>query len=146
MQIYPAIGVDRVLFGMNEQELVALLGPPDKVVTSDNGNRDLCYYALKLILKIEPNNESRLGWISVRNRSSRLTGIDPWSMKREQLLSHLSLKFSEAYEVDDYGEMESYTFGEIWVELQFELDELTSINFGVPYDPNDMPIWPSKSA
>ena len=146
MQIHPALGVDRLLFGMTEQELAALLGQPDKVIVTDNGNRDLCYYDLKLVLKIEPSNGDRLGWISVRNRSARLTGVDPWSMTRKSLLTHLTKQFSEPYEMDDYGEMESYNFREIWVELQFELDELTSINFGVPYDPNDDPIWPPASA
>jgi hypothetical protein len=139
-------GLDGLLFGMSEDEVIAVNGPPDKTVVTDNGNRDLCYYTLKLVLKIEPTNEGRLGWISVRNRSSRLSGLDPWSMEQKTLLHHLEIELREAYEFEDYGEMETFFFPQSWVELQYELGELTAINFGVPYHYNDEPRWPPKLA
>jgi len=139
-------GIDGLLFGMSEHEVVAVLGSPDKVVVTESENRDLCYYKLRLILKIEPSNGGRLGWISVRNRSSRLSGLDPWSLERNALLQHLEGELRESIEFEDYGEMESFFFRQSWVELQYELGELAAINFGVPYHYDDEPRWPPKLA
>lgn len=140
-------GVDDLLLGMNEHEVMALKGSPDKVVISDDSeNRNLCYYGPRLVLKIEPANGHRLGWISVRNRNSRLRGLDPWSMERQALLQHLTSELVESCEFDDYGEMEPFFFPDSWVELQYDLGELTAINSGVPYDLDDEPRWPQRLA
>jgi hypothetical protein len=144
MQIYLGRGVDQISFGMTESDLIDLLGVPDKICVNDSGNRDLLYYQLKLILKIEPSNGSRLGWISVRNRAARLGQMNPWAVGRIEVLAYLASQLGEVAALDDYEWMESYSFNRAWVELQFELGELTSFNFGVPYGDDDEPIWPAR--
>ena len=139
-------GLDHILFGMTESEIVAALGTPDKTVITESGNRDLCYYCQKLILKIEPTNGGRLGWVSVRNRQARLADLDPWTTERGALLEHLEQELAEPYAVEDYGELESISFERSWVELQYELGELAAINFGVRYGYNDEPHWPPPAA
>lgn len=133
-------GVDNIVFGMSEAELVKLLGNPDKIYLDGNESRNLEYRKLKLVLKIEPNG--RLGWIEVHNRESVWNGINPWQKDREELLGRLTVHFGQSCEFDDYGSMESYSFDSFWVELQYELGELTSFNFGVRYDEDDEPMWP----
>lgn len=142
MQINLNRGVDEIVFGMTEGEIIAALGHPDKIVITDYGNRDIIYNGLKLVLKIELENEKRLGWIEVRNRQAKWVGINPWRQKRETLLGLLSRDLEDSYELDDYGQMESYSFKKNWIELQYELGELTSFNFGVLYDVNNKPLWP----
>lgn len=142
MQIKLNQGVDEILFGMTEDNIIAALGNPDKIVITDYGNREIIYNSLKLVLKIEFENEKRLGWIEVRNRQAKWLGVDPWKQKRETLLELLSKNLGDSYELDDYGELESYSFKKNWIELQYELGELTSFNFGVRYDENNKPLWP----
>ena len=125
--------LDNILFGMTESEIIAALGAPDKTILAESGNRDLFYYSQKLILKIEPSNGGRLGWISVRNRQARLADLDPWTMQRSALLEHLAQELAEPYAFEDYGELESVSFERSWVELQYELGELVAVNFGIRY-------------
>jgi len=54
---------------MREQDLIARLGIPDKIIVTEFGNRDLCYYELRTVFKIEPANDNRLGWISVKTKT-----------------------------------------------------------------------------
>lgn len=133
-------GVDDIAFGMSEAEVITRLGQPNKVYLDDSDSRNLEYHQHKVVLKIEPNG--RLGWIEVHNREARWNGIHAWATDRETLLKHLAESLGEPYEFEDYGSMESYSFRESWVELQYEVGELTSFNFGVRYDENDEPMWP----
>ena len=95
----------------------------------------------KLILKIEPSD--RLGWIEVHNREAIWLHICPWRLSKISLLEKLSDALKDSYEIDDYGRMESYSYKNAWLELQYEFGELYSFNFGVGYDENDEPIWPA---
>jgi hypothetical protein len=143
MNIEISRGLDGLLFGMTEQELTTRLGPPDKIVVTEFDNRDLCYYNLQVVFKIEPTNDSRLGWLSVYDPNTTFGDMHPWRMSKDELLATLSAALRESFEVNDYGEMESYYFPEHYVELQYRLGRLDAFNFGVPYGGDDQPIWPS---
>ncbi len=130
MEIELNRGVDEILFGMTESNIIDLIGPPNKIVLDGYGNRDLIYNKLELVLKIELENGSTLGWIEVHNRESRWNDINPWILKRAEFLDLLSTNLEDFYESEDYGYMESYSFCNQWVELQYEFDSLTSFNFG----------------
>ena len=138
-------GLDQILFGMSEKDLVTRLGAPDKIIVTDVGNRDLCYYELRTVFKVEPANDNRVGWISVQNQNATLSSLNPWQMKQPELLAHISKLLGESFEMEDYGEMESFSFPESQVELQYELGHLTAFNYGVPYDQDGEPRWPSLS-
>jgi hypothetical protein len=142
MNIQLGRGVDDILFGLTEAAILTMLGKPDKIDVSDSDNRRLMYYDLKLVLQIEPMNYDRLGWIRVHNKQATWNSINPWIMKCEVLLEMLSQFLGEEYEQEDYGHMESFSFYQNWVELQYELGELTAFNIGVLYGDDDEPIWP----
>jgi hypothetical protein len=142
MQIDIGKGVGGIIFGLTEDEIHAAIGAPDKIYVTDLETRDLQYFSLKLVLKIEIDNDSRLGWIEVHNKSITFPWCNPWSTEKTELLKSLASKLGEEPEIDDYGHMESYMFAENWVELQFELGELSCINFGVLYGDDDQPLWP----
>jgi hypothetical protein len=144
MQIDIGKGVGDIIFGLTEDDIRTAIGAPDKIDVTDLENRNLQYFALKLVLKIESSNDSRLGWIEVHNKSIVFPGCDPWSTEKSEFLKFLTSKLGEEPEMDDYGSMESYMFEEHWVELQFELGELSCINFGVPYGDDDQPLWPTQ--
>jgi len=142
MNIEISRGLDRFLFGMTEQDLAAVLGPPDKIIVTDFDNRDLCYYNLQVVFKIEPTNDNRLGWLSVYDPVTTMGDLYPWKMPKDELLATLNAALGEPFEMNDYGEMESYYFPEHKVELQYRLGRLDAFNFGVPYGDDDQPIWP----
>ncbi|RYG98317.1 MAG: hypothetical protein EON58_07515 [Alphaproteobacteria bacterium] len=143
MKIEISRGLDGLLLGMTEQQLTHALGPPDKVIVTEFENRDLCYYRLQTVFKIEPANDNRLGWVSVYDRTTTLSDLYPWEVPKEHLLATLGATLGEPFEVSDYGEMESYYFPKHVLELQYRLGRLDAINFGVPYGFDDQPLWPS---
>lgn len=144
MKIVLGSGVDNILFGLTEHQIIQQLGAPDKIWLTDCGNRELMYFDLQLVLKIELKNDNKLGWIEVHNRSATLWGVNLWEVPRKELLELLFLRLNEEYEFEDYSSLECYSFYENWVELQFELGQLKCCNFGVLYGENDQPLWPES--
>src|SRR5262245_17952851 len=74
MEIVPGKGVGDLRFGLTEQELIRALGPPDKSYRTDSEVLRLQYFALRLVLAIEPENGHRFGWVEVWNPEATLLG------------------------------------------------------------------------
>ncbi|NEO87632.1 MAG: hypothetical protein F6J87_25725 [Spirulina sp. SIO3F2] len=144
MEIVLGSGVDDIVFGLTETQIIEQLGSPNKIWVTEFNDRELSYYEQQLVLKIEAENDHRLGWIEVHNRGATLWGNNLWETPREQLLELLTSKLGEDYEFEDYSSFECYSFYENWVELQFGLGRLRCCNFGVLYGENDQPLWPES--
>jgi len=137
-------GIDNLVsFGMTENEVLNAIGNPDKVYFTDNDNKQLQYYNLKLNLKLEEEIGFKLGWIEVKNTASRIFDINPWLISKDQTIKGLQLHLNDSIEFEDFDSFESYSFKDNWVELQYCLGALTSINFGYLYDEKENPILKS---
>lgn len=146
MQIEIGRGLGKILFGMTEQEIYQVLGKPDKIYIEedeDGKDLDLQYFQHQIVLKIESDNDQRLGWIEVHNKNIHFPWCNPWVLDRIELLINMTEMLGEECILEDYGHMECYFFEENWVELQFCLGELKCINLGVFYGDNDVTLWPT---
>jgi hypothetical protein len=146
VQIEIGRGLGKIVFGMTEKEIYQILGKPDKTYTEADEygeETNLQYFQQKVVLKIEHDNDQRLGWIEVHNKNIHFPWCNPWVLDREELLLNLEEMLGEKYILEDYGHMECCFFQENWVELQFCLGELTCINLGVFYGDNDVTLWPT---
>jgi hypothetical protein len=132
-----------VLFGATETDIIIRLGSPDKRYTDENVVH-LEYFHDKLNLWLEQDNESKLGWIEVKNSATELFGYEPIGMDKTTALETLFLAINTEPEWDDYGRLETAFFEHLWLEFQFELGVLDSVNFGVFYDDDDEPQWPEE--
>lgn len=142
MEIFPGIGVAELRFGMTKSETFERLGFPNKSYLTDSNAREVQYFTLRLVLKFEPGNDGRLGWIEVHNRDALVFGVSPWGMPQPQIIDLFASALGEPPDLEDYSSFESVTFAESWVELQFQFGALSCINIGARYDDDDNPIWP----
>ncbi|MBF6023002.1 hypothetical protein [Lysobacter niastensis] len=145
MEILPGIGVGELNFGMTKSQVFERLGFPDKSYLTESEAREVQYFALRLALTFEPNNDDRLGWIEVHDKQSTVFGVSPWGMPQPQVLDLFTKSLGERPEKEDYRSFESFTYPESWVELQFEFGSLSCINIGVRYDDSESPMWPVKA-
>jgi hypothetical protein len=142
MEICLGKGVGRLLFGMAEAEISSILGLPDKSYKDDYGDRFIQYFDAQLILKLESEFDYRLGWIEVHNPHVALFGQQLLGCRTQAVIEFISQQIDSEIEIEDFDSFESYTFTEFWLELQFELDRLICINFGVLFNSNDEPLYP----
>lgn len=142
MEIRTGIGTDLIRFGMTEPQILALLGKADKTYVTEEGCKRLIFNPLRIELSFEPENDHRLGWVEVHNPEASWCGRKLIGATKNDVLAFASELLQSQPEIDDYGSLLSVTFDDQWVELQFQFDYLTNINFGVLYDDKEAPLWP----
>ena len=143
MEITLGYGIDSILFGLTEPQIVSSLGKPDKAFFTDEENKRLQFNELKLELCFETENDYRLGWIEVHNKNVTIFGHQLIGKAMPEVVSILRAELDTEPTIDDYGSFVSVTFEKEWLELQFSFNKLTNINFGVLYGENDEPEWPA---
>jgi len=143
MQILIGNGINNLIFGLTEREIISTHGEPDKKYTDEYGDIYIQYNSLETTLKLEKENDFILGWLETSNTNTRLYEISPWQLQQEELVSKLENILSESPETEDYDSFESVIFNNSWLELQFEYEKLKQINIGVLFDENNNPKWPN---
>jgi len=143
LKITLGCGIELVSFGATETEILLSLGEPDKAYFTDGECKRLQYNKLLLELSLEPDNDNRLGWLEVHNPEVELFGSKLIGKSFAQVEVILKDKLSESQTIEDYGSFISVTYDDLWLELNFEFDRLTNINFGVLYGDNDTVLWPT---
>jgi len=135
-------GLDIVQFGATEQQVIALLGEPDKIYFTDADCKRVQYNVLQLEFSFEPENENRFGWVEVYNSNATLFGKQLIGTSENDVIEFLTSQLDTKPTYEDYGSFVSYTYDNEWLELQFEFGRLRNINFGVLYSDKDAPVWP----
>lgn len=141
MEILIGKGIGDIQFGQLEQQVVNQLGQPDKVYESE-GAKHLQYFDLQIEACFEYEHDHKLGWVVVKNPDATLFGQKLIGKRTEKVLGVIAVAIAEVPEHEDYGSFESYLYEIHWLELQFELNQLRSINIGVLFADDENPDWP----
>ena len=142
MKIQPIVGLDDLKFGFTCHEVIKLHGDPSSEFVDDFGDLNLCYSNQGFAVKIEKENDDRVGWIMVSNPLVSAFGIQPIGQQIDDVIEHFQKHLSDTVEVEDYGIWTSRTFENSWIEIQETLGIVTQINFGVAYDKEGNIQWP----
>ncbi|MCU0542938.1 MAG: hypothetical protein MUE44_12190 [Oscillatoriaceae cyanobacterium Prado104] len=134
-------GVGSIQFGQDEQQIINLLGRPDKIYESA-GSKRLQYFDLLIEVAIEFEYENKFGWLEVQNPDATLFGQKLIGASVEKVLSVVSTEIADRPKHDDYGHLETYFYENQWLELQFAMNRLISINIGVLFIDDNRPDWP----
>jgi len=138
MEVKLGIGLDNISFGVVQDSLKNQLGDPDKVDTDNDELLLLKYNKLKSTFWMD--ELARLHWIQCSNPLLIIQNIKVIGMEVEEATSKLALVLDSAYEFEDYGSMESYSFPEYELEIQSEYGIVTTVCFGHYWD-NDEPVY-----
>ena len=72
MIITPKRGIDNMLFGMKQKDIIETIGMPNKKFEDEDQNIVLIYNNLKLMLTFYAEEDFRLGYIVCGNTDARL--------------------------------------------------------------------------
>ena len=145
MEIKLGEGIGPIQFGITKSKTIEILGEPDKAFETDEDCERLQFNDELIELSFEPDNDGLLGWIEVHNPDAELFGMKLLGKNKSDVLALLNAHLDYSPETDDYGSMESLSYDDHWLELQFEFNRLNCINFGVMYDESESPIWPAQN-
>lgn len=145
MIINPKIGVDQLVFGMKQKDVVSLYGNPDKTFEDDDKNKILLYNDLKIRLTFYEDEDFKLGYIKSSNKNLVLFSEKIMNESWVKIASLLDIKGLKSLEKEENDSIENYFNESNWMTFQVEYNEVISFELGVTFTEKDECNWKFKS-
>jgi hypothetical protein len=134
-------GIDQLLFGMKQKDVVAIYGKPNREFKDEDDNLILIYNALKLRLTFYQDENYRLGYIIASSPKLVLFGNEIIGKKinevKQDLASNAIVKFTQ----EDFDTLENFFNEDHWLLLQVEFGEVIKVEIGAIINVNDEFDW-----
>ena len=135
-------GLSNIIFGMTENEVIATLGMPDRVIAGIDDNKEFLYNLFKLKLIFDSEEGNRLYSIEVFKKEVTFLSTEVIGMSFDELLSFMKKNGYEDYEVDSYDYFDTVYFDDCSTYFTLEFNEVTSFDFSPLFKNDDEIIWP----
>lgn len=145
MKINPKHGIDKLLFGMKQKDVIALYGKPNREYKDEDDNIIFAYNSLKLRLTFYLDEEYKLGYIVASSPELQLFGNKVIGKKisdaKKELVTNGIVKFTQ----EDFDTYENYFNEDNWFILQTEFDEVVKFEIGAIINNKDEFDWKFKA-
>jgi hypothetical protein len=128
MKINPKNGIDKLLFGMKQKDVLEIYGMPDKKFEDEESNMIYIYNALQLQLNFYEEEDFRLGYIIAANPELVLLDKKIMGQSFEKLKSELPT--FRSWEKEDFDLAENYFNEDNWLILVSEFDKIVKVELG----------------
>ncbi len=139
MKINPKNGIDKLLFGMKQKDVIAIYGKPNKQFEDDDKNVIYVYNEQKLRLTFYEDENLRLGYLI--SSSSNLTLFDKKVIDRNVEEVKLELSSFRSWEKEDFDLAENHFNEENWIILQTEFGKIANVELGAIINIKDEFDW-----
>jgi len=141
MKINPTSGIDKLLFGMKQRDVIAIYGEPDKKITDDENNIIFVYNARQFRLTFYEDEQFRLGYIissqpELELFDHKIIG-EPIDPIKEMLLG----KNYKKWEQEDFDITENHFNEANWITLSSEFGRIAKIELGAIINDKDEFDW-----
>ncbi len=141
MILNPKNGIDKLLFGMQQKDVEAIYGKPDKEFKDDDENVIYLYNNEKFRLTFYEDENFKLGYIISSNPELLL--LDKKVIGRNCIELKTELPF-KSWEVEDFDSTENHFNESNWLTLQSEFGQVIRVEIGAIINDNDELEWKFK--
>jgi hypothetical protein len=144
MKINLKNGIDKLLFGMKQNDVIALYGKPNRNYKDEDDNVIFAYNSLKMRLTFYQEEELKLGYIVASNPDLELWGNTIIGKKIADVKKELALKGVTKFTQEDFDTFENYFNEDNWIILQTEYEEVVKFEIGAIINDKDEFDWKFK--
>lgn len=143
MELKPGIGIDNLIFGLSEADVMDLIGDPDRTFTNEDDENELIYQynSRKLRLSFYKLQERRLGYIRCGNSRITYNGKPLLGQPVKEVTENL-LKEAAPWEVASYEFFDIYFNEQHNISLNVEYEEVADVELGVVGNEDGGYKWP----
>lgn len=141
MKINPKNGIDKLLFGMKQNDVIALYGKPNRNYKDEDDNVIFAYNNLKMRLTFYQEEDFRLGYIVASSPDLDLFGNKIIGTNINDAKKELATKGITKFTQEDFDTFENYFNEENWFILQTEFDEVVKFEIGAIINGKDEFDW-----
>lgn len=141
MKINLKNGIDKLIFGMKQNDVNAIYGKPDRNYKDEDDNVIFAYNAQKMRLTFYKDEEFKLGYLVASSSDLDLFGNKVIGRKISEVKKDLSQKGLIKFTQEDFDTFENYFNEENWIILQTEFDEVVKVEIGAIINDKDEFDW-----
>lgn len=141
MKINLKSGIDKLLFGMKQTDVIAIYGKPNKEYKDEDDNLILVYNTLKMRMTFYKEEDFRLGYIVASSPNLELYGNTIIGKNINDVKTALTLKGISKFTQEAFDTYENYFKEDNWIILQTEFDEVVKFEIGAIINDKDEFDW-----
>lgn len=141
MKINPKNGIDKLLFGMKQQDVIAIYGKPNRNYKDEDDNVIFAYNSLKMRLTFYQEEELKLGYIVASGADLKLFGNTIIGKKISNVKKEVAQKGVTKFTQEEFDTFENYFNEENWIIFQTEFDEVVKFEIGAIINAKDEFDW-----
>lgn len=141
MKVNLRTGVDKLLFGMKQQDVMAIYGEPDREYKDDEENIIYVYNKEKFRLTFYSDEDLRLGYIISANPDLELFSNKIIGQKWGDVAAVLKENKITSFEKEPFDITDNYFNEDNWVIFQVEFDEVDTLELGAVFNSKDEFDW-----
>lgn len=141
MKVNLKSGIDKLLFGMKQNDVIAIYGQPDKQYKDEDDNVIFVYNAQKMRLTFYQDEAFRLGYIMGSHQDLEVLGKKPIGKNGHEVKKELEEKGLTKFTQEAFDTFENYFNEDHWLILQTEFDEVVKIEVGAIINSKDEFDW-----
>lgn len=141
MEIKLKYGIDNLLFGMKEQDVIKVLGKPDTQYKDEEENIVFMYNSRKLRLIFYKEEDFKLGYITTSEASVKLFGTALIGKNWSEIFPILEKNKLKSFETDTIEGMMSYFNEDNWIFFHVDYNEIVKVEVGAVFSDKDEFDW-----
>ena len=138
MIVNPKNGIDQLLFGMKQKDVIVLYGEPDKQFEDDDQNIIYLYNNQQLRITFYEDESMKLGYIITSHPESTVLGMKIMGRDVAEVKNELPFK---TWEQEDFDSTENHFNESNWLVLQSEYGKIIRIEIGAIINDKDEFEW-----
>ena len=128
MKVIPKNGIDKLVFGMKQNDVLSIFGNPDKQFKDEDQNVIFIYNDLMLQMSFYEEEDFRLGYLISSNPELTIFDHNVIGKTIENLKSELST--FKTWEKENFDLAENYFNEENWLILVSEFNKIVKVELG----------------
>jgi hypothetical protein len=144
MKINPKNGIDKLIFGMKQNDVIAIYGKPNRNYKDEDDNVIFAYNSLKIRLTFYKEEELKLGYLVASSPDLELFGNKVINRKIADVKKDLAQKGITKFTQEEFDTFENYFNEENWIILQTEFEEVVKFEIGAIINAKDEFDWKFK--
>ncbi|WP_288979830.1 hypothetical protein [uncultured Flavobacterium sp.] len=141
MEIKLKYGIDNLLFGMKEQDVIKILGKPDSSYKDEDENVVFIYNSRKLRLTFYKEEDFKLGYMTTSNSMVKLFNTSLIGKNWSEVYPILEKNKIKYFESDTTEGILSYFNEENWLFFHVDYNEIVKIEVGAVFSDKDEFDW-----
>ena len=145
MKINLKHGIDQLVFGMKQNDVIALYGKPNRNYKDEDDNVIFSYNSLKMRLIFYIEEDLKLGYIVASSAEMELFEHKIIGRKISDVKLELVSKGITKFTQEDFDTFENYFNEDHWIIFQTEFDEVVKFEIGAIINDKEEFDWKFKN-